>query len=209
MEENVETKRGKVKYVHNGFLYIFDKKSSDGSKKMWQCKRKDQQCKARLHSNAFTGELVRVVGNYTHDSDAARIEVIRTVNILKRRVTDTTEGTAQVINNCIGNLTQAAQGQLPMLESLKKVVRRRRNQVQAPLPMPATLQDLRIPQEYQLYEYQPGLFEPFLLAALEGQMDNILLFSRNTNLDLLERSKKWYIDGVTHFATTKSDRDVI
>ena len=55
-----------------GFLYIFDKKSSDGSEKMWRCERKDQQCKAHLHSNAFTGELVRVVGNHTHNSDAAR-----------------------------------------------------------------------------------------------------------------------------------------
>jgi len=82
MEENVETKRGKVKCVRNGFLYIFEKKSSDGSKQMWRCEKKDQQCKARLHSNAFTGELVRVVGNHTHDSDAARIEVIRTANTL-------------------------------------------------------------------------------------------------------------------------------
>jgi len=62
------------------------------------------------------------------------------------------------------------------------------------------LQDLRIPQEYQLYEYQPGLFESFLLAAREGQADNILLFGRNTNLDLLERSMKWYIDGTFRIA---------
>jgi len=75
-------------------------------------------------------------------------------------------------------LTQVAQGQLPMLDSLKKVARRRRNQVQTPPPLPPTLQDLRIPQKYQLYEYQPGLFEPFFLAAREGQADNILLFGR-------------------------------
>jgi len=87
-----------------------------------------------------------------------------------------------------------------MLDSLKEVVRRRGNQVQAPPPMPATLQDLWIPQEYQLYEYQPGLFEPLLLVAREGEADNILLFGRNTNLDLLERSQKWYIDGTFRIA---------
>jgi len=70
---------------------------------------------------------VRIVRNHPQDSDAARIEVIRTANILKRPATDTTEGTAQVINNCIGSVTQAAQGQSPMLDSLKKVIRKRRN----------------------------------------------------------------------------------
>jgi len=64
-------------------LYTSSTKTVDGSKKMWRCERKDQQCKARLHSDAFTGEFVRVVGNHTHDSDAARMEVIRTANKLK------------------------------------------------------------------------------------------------------------------------------
>ena len=67
--------------------------------------------------------------------------------------------------------------------------------------MPATLQDLRIPQDYPLYEYQPRFLEPFIWEETERPTDNILLFGRNANLDLPERSKKWYIDGTFHIAT--------
>ena len=42
-------------------LYIFDKKTVDGNEKMWPCERKDQQCMTRLHTDAFSGEFVRVV----------------------------------------------------------------------------------------------------------------------------------------------------
>jgi len=81
---------------------------------------------------------------------------------------------------------------------MKKVVRRQRVRKQAPPPMPGKLQDLIIglppDSAYRLYEYQPGLFEPFLLAEHPGP-DNVILFGQNRNLDLLERSKRWYIDG--------------
>jgi len=84
---------------------------------------------------------------------------------------------------------------------MKKVVRRQRVTEQTLPPMPGRLQDLIISPDsaYRLYEYQPGLFEPFLPAKHPGP-DNVILFRRNRNLDLLERSKRWYIDGTFHFA---------
>jgi len=38
------------------------------------------------------------------------------------------------------------------------------------------------------------------LEETERAMDNILLFGRNANLDLPERSKKWYTDGTFRIA---------
>jgi len=86
-------------------------------------------------------------------------------------------------------------------QDMKKVVRRQRVTEQAPPRMPGRLQDLIIPPDsaYRLYEYQPGLFEPFLMAEHPGP-DNVILFGQNWNFDLLERSKRWYIDGTFRIA---------
>ena len=168
---------------------------------MWRCEHKDYRCRARIHTDAITGDVLKNLGDHNHDSNAAKIEMVRTVTAVKRRAVDTNEGTAQVINHTVQNLAQAVQRQLPSVHAMKKVVRRQRVRKQAPPPMPGRLQDLIIPPDsaYRLYEYQPGLFEPFLLAEHPGP-DNVILFGRNRNLDLLERSKRWYIDGTFRIA---------
>lgn len=87
-----------------------------------------------------------------------QVEVTQVITQLKRRASDTVEGTAQVINNSIQNITQAAQGKLPTLSSMRKVVRRTRINIEAPPPTPNTLADLEIPanSSYRTYEHHPG-----------------------------------------------------
>ena len=84
------------------------------------------------------------------------------------------------------NMSQAAQGQLPPLPAIRKLVRRQGVRVQAPPPAPASLEHLIIPadSEYRLYEHQRGQFEPFLLAESEPRNDAILIFGRASNLDI-------------------------
>ena len=55
---DVVSKREKPKYSHNGHQYVFDKLTKDGSKKMWRCDRKDHGCKARLHTDAATDDVI-------------------------------------------------------------------------------------------------------------------------------------------------------
>jgi len=51
--DNIRSQRNKEKFSHEGFLYIFDKKSADGNRKMWRCERKDYSCTARIHTDAI------------------------------------------------------------------------------------------------------------------------------------------------------------
>jgi len=78
---------------------------------MWRCEHKDYICRARIH----TDDVLKNLGDHNHDSNAAKIEVVRTVTAVKRRAVDTNEGTAQV-----QNLAQAVQGQLPSGHAMKK-----------------------------------------------------------------------------------------
>ena len=89
---DIETQRRKPKFSHNGFLFVFDKLTKDGSKKMWRCDQKNRGCKARLHTDATNGNVLQEPGNHTHGSDAAGVEVASVITGMKRRAADTQEG---------------------------------------------------------------------------------------------------------------------
>ena len=99
-------------------------------------------------------------------------------------------------------MTVAAQGQLPNTHALQKVIQRKRIRVQAPPPNPVNLAQFVIPANsvYREYEHQPGQIEPFLLAERGQGPNNIFIFGRHTNIDLLERSNRWYMDGTFKIA---------
>ena len=80
---------------------------------MWRCEHKDYSCRARIHTGAITGDVLKNLGDHNHDSNAAKSEVVRTVTAVKRRAVDTNEGTAQVINHTVQNLAQAVQVRVP------------------------------------------------------------------------------------------------
>jgi len=99
------------------------------------------------HTDAITGDVRKNPGDHNHDSNAAKIKVVRTVTALKRRAVDTNEGTAQVINHTVQNLSQAVQGQLPSGHALKKVVRRQRVRMQTGSSYSVSPTQLELPGE--------------------------------------------------------------
>ncbi len=111
-------------------------------------------------------------------------------------------GTSQVINHGVQHITVAAQGRLPHVDALRKQIRRQRQQIHAPPPNPANLAQLAIPQpsQYTQYEYQPGHFERFLLDESPQGPDKIVILGRESNLDMLVRSDRWYVDGTFKIA---------
>ncbi len=69
------TKKGREKFCHNGYMYVFDRRSADGATKFWRCELKMEKCRARLHTNADTGIVLREVGGHLHGENAAKVEV--------------------------------------------------------------------------------------------------------------------------------------
>ncbi len=94
---DISTQRSKPKFPHNGCLYVFDKATKDGNKKMWRCDQKNRGCKARLHTDSTTGVVVNETGEHNHGSDAAGVEVAAVVTGMKRRASDTQEGIYQIL----------------------------------------------------------------------------------------------------------------
>lgn len=170
--------RGKPKFVENGFLYVFDKRSKVEEKSFYRCEQKNR-CKARIHVQ--DGQVTHRINEHSHEPTPAKIEVETTRTLIKARATESQEPTAQVLNSCLNNLSQAAQASMPRPDALRKVVRRQRKHINAPPPAPASLTDLVLPDRYQFIEVN-GHQERFLLKDSGPQEDRILIFGREANI---------------------------
>lgn len=135
------SQRGKVKFTSDGYINIFDRVGADQVTEFWTCEKR-RQCKARVHVK--DGEIIKLVNVHSHAADAAQVEKQETITKLKSRAAETVEETNQVINECVGNLTQACQGVIPTYAALRKLVRRKRKEVRAHPANPTNLKGLVI-----------------------------------------------------------------
>ena len=117
----VLSQKGRRKFVDSGKLFTFEKTSKDGGTEFWKCDVRGT-CKARLHIR--NGRVVRRINGHTHPGDAAKIEVLQALSVLRERSINTLEQTAQVVATSIENLSQAGQGALPSIRNLKRRVQR-------------------------------------------------------------------------------------
>ena len=69
MEGRILSKRDNPKFSHNGYLFVFDKRSKkDTSIKFWRCENKNE-CKARIHTKY--DEVTKELNHHSHGSSAA------------------------------------------------------------------------------------------------------------------------------------------
>lgn len=178
MANQVKSKRGNEKFIESGFSYVFDKNSANGVTSFYRCEQKDR-CKARIHVQ--DGLVTKRIHHHSHEPTPAKIEVDVTKTRIKERAVESQESTAQIINHCLNNLSQAALASMPRTDALRKVVRRQRNQINAPPPAPLNLMDLEIPDKYQFIEVN-GQEERFLLRDSGPSPTRILIFGREANI---------------------------
>lgn len=198
MESTTLSQRSKPKFSSDGYVYVFDRYSSDKKTLFWRCEERGR-CKARVHT--VDGLVTKNINQHSHESSSANIEVQKVVTKIKRRAEATIESTVQVINECTADIPHGAEGVLPQFSALSKLVRRKRIKVAAAPANPTDLQSLVIPQEYTIYEPQPGIQEQFLLADSGPSPNRILIFGRKGNVtDILHRSRNWYADGTFKIA---------
>ena len=199
--ENVQilSKRGKPKFIENGKSFSFEKKSKDGSIEFWKCDVRGT-CKARLHIR--DGRVVRRINQHSHPGDASKMEVLRSLTVMRQRAVNTTEQVSQVLAASIENLSQPGRGALPAVSNLKRAIRRKRVMEAAAPANPLNLADLVIPEQYLNYEREPGVTENFLRYdnGQEAGVARILIFATSLNLQILQRATTWAMDGTFNIA---------
>src|SRR6185436_5299142 len=90
--KTVSTTRGQDKINVNGYLLVKDKNRNNTF--YWCCKkRKALRCNGRTTTRLVDGEHhLRNTSDHNHAAEASRINVIRSVNIVKERARETASG---------------------------------------------------------------------------------------------------------------------
>ena len=114
--------RGKPKFIEDGKSFSFEKNSKDGRTQFWKCDVRGT-CKARLHIR--DGRVVNRINTHTHPGDPTRMEVLRTLTMMRNRASNSVEQTAQVLAASIENLTGAGKGAMPSVANLKRTIQKK------------------------------------------------------------------------------------
>uniref|UniRef100_A0A914LRY3 MULE transposase domain-containing protein n=1 Tax=Meloidogyne incognita TaxID=6306 RepID=A0A914LRY3_MELIC len=207
MEETIKTKRGNVKYEHNGFLYVFHKFNKDGDIKFWRCEfcnTNDFNCKGRIHTD-LQGNVLRQVGEHNCPSGAENIGKQRVITTLKKRAVATMEPPVVLRAQILENVATPILAQVPNKQAIKKIIKRARKQADAPLALPLNLTELHIPQNYQIYMRTEEDGEQFLLADSGvynegGREQRILVFGRESYGLWSREMKEVFADGTFSIA---------
>src|SRR5277367_6687523 len=82
-------------------MYTFHTLNADGNNKFWRCaNRVSDLCKARVHTN-MQDIIEKRLGQHSHGSDAAAVEVAIVKTAIKKRAAQTMEQPSQIHNNAI------------------------------------------------------------------------------------------------------------
>jgi hypothetical protein len=200
--DNIKSKRGREKITHDGHMFCFDKVSGDGTKYFWRCDKRDShRCKARLHTDAVSSEVIAVINDHTDGSNAGGVEAARIVSVMKRRAEDSQEIPSVIVNNALQGASLAVRGQMPKKDAAKLMIRRTRNLVNVAPPQPVDRGSIILPDRYQTYEPVDGQSEQFLLFDTGvGDADRILAFGRESNGTWSHQMRKIYVDGTFRIA---------
>jgi len=191
--ESTEPSRGKKKLIDAGFMFTFQAFSSDSTKRFWRCVIRS--CQRRLHTDVNDVIIYRL-GHHTHGSDAAGAEVAKIKANTKRRALDTMELPSQIYNQAVRFTGQSVQEQMPSISATKKLIQRARAQNEAPLPTPADLASLVVPDQYKFYHPSLVVDELFLLGN-SGQADpnRVMIFGRDNHRNWVRDMDRVFIDG--------------
>ena len=190
MDIKVLTKRGKEKFAHKGFLYVFDSTSKDDKElQFWRCEQKNR-CKARLHTKA--GKVQKELNSHSHEASAVQVQVERLKTNIRKRAAETLDSPTDVVNECMTDISKAGLPNFPKTSALKKIIRRKRNSVNIPTK-PADLEETFL-QKCQKYVPKNGTEENFLLCDSGQANDRIFIFGRQSWLQYLVVSDTWLTD---------------
>uniref|UniRef100_A0A5S6QG96 FLYWCH-type domain-containing protein n=1 Tax=Trichuris muris TaxID=70415 RepID=A0A5S6QG96_TRIMR len=133
------SKRNREKLSDEGHLYSFDRMDWTSTKKFWRCDKRDSDgCKARVHTDAATGEVVKRVNVHCHGSDPGEVDASAVMTAIKKRAEETTETPAAIIKEALKGVSAAVLGQLPPTRHIRRTIQRRRAAIEAPPALPVS-----------------------------------------------------------------------
>lgn len=130
--------------------------------------------------------------DHTHAADEARGEVLRTRANIKKRAQETQEPPQQILGQEMENLSQAASIQMVPLRFVRRTVRRVRQAITAPQPIPADRATLELPEEYRTLANGENFV---LFDSGVGDSNRIIVFGTERSCSIISQGQHWFADG--------------
>uniref|UniRef100_A0A1I8B1V3 Uncharacterized protein n=1 Tax=Meloidogyne hapla TaxID=6305 RepID=A0A1I8B1V3_MELHA len=114
------------------------------------------------------------------NNNAANIFTQRIFTGIKRRAEETMDTPAAIRTRVLQQIPTPILANFPSKNATKKLVKRVRKEIEAPPPIPATIEELEIPEPYRRYRRNVDEDEKFLLfdsGLYDGQQRFVLMFS--------------------------------
>ena len=189
--EQVSSTHNKTKINVNGFLMV--KNRNRGNLYYWCCeKRKSLNCKGWANTELIEGQhFLRSTIDHSHAAEASRIDVVKSINAIKRKAQETNDQPVQIIQDMVAHTSQEIYPYLPSNNALRQSIKRIRRTCTNYPTEPQSLASLVIPENMQ--KTLDG--SNFLIKDSTIGDNRILIFTTIANINHLNQSSIWIMDG--------------
>ena len=122
--EMLKTSTNKDKACIDGIIYTLSRSTSAGSN--WVCE-KCGTCKARLTTQDRNvikpSDMTDIHSSHTHAPDCSRVEMIRGLNTMKYRATNSNDSTRSILATGLETMTDSTIYKLYKFDSIKRTIR--------------------------------------------------------------------------------------
>ena len=123
--EAVSSEKRRQKVIHDGYIYVFQKRLANDIRS-FECEmRRKGLCKAKIKLNLLD-QVVDSLNEHTHERSQTKIEVTKIKSQIQHSADNTNLPTALVLAGQVGYASPAAAANLPKIENLKRNIRRAR-----------------------------------------------------------------------------------
>ena len=132
-----------------------------------------------------------------------KILCLQTKAGIKRTAAQTQDSTHHIVGESVSNITDGTAAKLLKLNSLKRTIQRERRKANFVPVQPESLVELEIPMDFM----KTAKNEIFLLYDCGPEERIILIFGTHNNIEMLELSQIWLVDGTLrphHYFLSKS-----
>jgi len=191
--EYFTTEKGKLKIIHEGYVYVKQKELKNGVTS-FECehRRNKRECKAKLKVRVKEIEIVDKLHEHTHAPDVTHSEVSGTLDNIRKRARESEDTSQQIIAKTCANIRSETAANLPPIHHIKRNIRNRRKYPADIYHLPKNAAELILTRDNT--KTDDG--QEFLIHDSGRDDENrMLFFSTDANLGILSKSPHWFLDG--------------
>lgn len=182
----IKNTRNNDQLVLDGFIY--NKHKTNLLTVNWNCVQYKKNCRGFVIQNGADFKLTQ---EHNHLPSFAEIEAKKVLIKLKQDAISSTAPPKRILSEALAEINEYALAKLPSLSSLSKKIHRKRDQHEAFPKKPTSMADFII-----LPPFLESLNSERFLQFDSGPAPNrVLIFFTQSNLELLESTEHWMVDG--------------